>query len=146
MENTTDKIIEIAKEVINLEHSSKSAKSDEDRKKFEDEIVSYKSFIDSNTNNQSGYILTCVRKMSEAQEKLKSETVERKQSMLNATIHMYYNQVSSHIIERENNQDDNKFASFRSNQKTITPITPFAQARQIDKMCTEHKEEMQSAR
>lgn len=146
MENTTDKIIEIAKEVINLENSLKSVKSDEDRKRFEDEIDSYKSYIDLNTNNQSGYILTCVRKMSEAQEKLKSETVERKQSMLNATIHMYYNQVSSHIIERENNQDDNKFSSFRSDQKTITPITPFAQARQIDKMCTEHRKEMQSAR
>lgn len=146
MENTTDKIIEIAKEVINLENSLKSVKSDEDRKRFEDEIDSYKSYIDLNTNNQSGYILTCVRKMSEAQEKLKSETVERKQSMLNATIHMYYNQVSSHIIERENNQDDNKFSSFRSDQKTITPITPFAQARQIDKMCTEHRKEMQLAR
>lgn len=146
MENTTDKIIEIAKEVINLENSLKSVKSDEDRKRFEDEIDSYKSYIDLNTNNQSGYILTCVRKMSEAQEKLKEEPKGYKQSILENTIRMYRNQISSHIIENGNTQMDNKFSTFRNNQKSETPITPFAQARQIDAMCTEHRKEMQSAR
>lgn len=146
MENTTDEIIEISKEIINLERSLKSAKSDEDRKKFEDEIGSYKSYIDSNTNNQSGFILTCVRKMCEAQEKLKEEPKEHKQSILENTIRMYRNQISSHIIENEISQTDDKFSAFRKNQKSVKPITPFEQARQIDKMCTEHIEEIQAAR
>lgn len=133
-------IMAYANKILSLKSKLPKAKTNYEIEHINSAIDNYKAYIDKYTDNSSGYILTCVKKINLVKQNLNVEQNENKKEILECALKKYMNNIKSHISTKHFNATPTQF---RDNQKVN--ISPMLQVAEISKMCEEHQQELKEA-
>lgn len=137
MNNTIYKeIVERANKLTALKNLCNYSTDASSREVFEASIKQHEDFINENTNNSCGYILSILSKITELEVNISNEKDSNKREIMKKSLEVYQDRIKAKIYNKTSYK---KCDDFRNSQKDL-----LNRVKDISKMCEAHQAELKA--
>lgn len=142
MSNTIYKeIVERANKLTALKNLCNYSTDASSREVFEASIKQHEDFINENTNNSCGYILSILSKITELEVNISNEKDSNKREIMKKSLEVYQDRIKAKICDKSSSK---KCDNFRSSQKVTYDKDLLKRTKDISKMCEAHQAELKA--